>query len=135
MTALALLFAAICATHPCQPPPPLTLYGSGQATFYGDGIFDQVIINRGLVVPYDVIGFAALLEPEHIGRRVWIRWPDGTLDGPYLSSDCANAAHRGDLIERGWIVDVDRATARLHGMAAPTLVTVYLEVKHESNQN
>ncbi len=127
MTAFVVLFAAACVTHPCPQPPPLTLYGSGLATFYADGLFDKVIENRGIVVPWGVIGFAALLDAEHIGKRVWIRWPDGMLDGSYLVADCANAAHRADLVERGWIVDVDRATARLHGMDAPTQVTVYLE--------
>jgi hypothetical protein len=128
MTALVLLFAAACITHPCPPPPPLTPLGSGLATYYADGLFDEVIINRGIVVPYDVIGFAALLDAQHIGQRVWLRWPDGTLDGPYLVSDCANAAHRGDLLARGWIVDIDRATARLHGMRGPVgPVIVYVE--------
>ncbi len=129
MTALALLFAAACVTHPCPQPPPLALYGSGLAMFYSDGLFDRVIENRGIVVPFDVIGFAALLDAEHIGQRVWIRWPDGTLDGAYLVADCANAAHRAELIERGWVIDVNRATARLHGMDAPLQVTVYVEGK------
>lgn len=127
MTALAVLSLAICAVLPCPPPPHLTPLGSGLATYYADGVFDKVIINRGLVVPWGTIGFAALLDAEHIGRRLWIEWPDGTRDGPYLVADCANAAHRADLIARGWIVDVDRATARLHGVTGPTQVSIYLE--------
>lgn len=134
MTALVLLFAAACITHPCPQPPPLTLLGSGLATYYADGLFDEVIVNRGIVVPWDVIGFVALLDAQHISKRVWIRWPDGTLDGSYLVADCANATDRAALIERGWAIDVDRATARLHDMHGPIMVTVFLEERDDRSR-
>ena len=126
MTAIVMLTAAMCTVHPCpKPPAHLTPIGSGLATFYADGVFGQVIRNRDLAVPPGVIGFAAMLTPERIGSLVWIRWPDGSTDGPYLVADCATAGHRAALIERGWIIDVDHGTAVLHGMRGPVTVEIF----------
>ena len=110
-------------------PTHLIPLGTGRATYYSHGVFDTVLRNRAIAVDADVIGFAALLNAEHIGRRVWITWPDGTRDGPYLVADCAKANHRAGLFARGWIVDVDHGTAMLHEMRGPITVTVLVEIQ------
>jgi hypothetical protein len=111
--------------HPCPQAPHLTPIGAGLATYYAGGIFEEVLANRGIDPCPDCAGYAALLDPAAIGSRIWIRWPGGAIDGPYLVVDCAAAVHRAGLLARDWVIDVDRATARRHAMRGPVPVEIF----------
>ena len=75
----------------------------------------------------ECVGYVALLEPEHIGKRVWLQRVGQEPEGPFLVIDCATAAHRAALIERGWAVDVDYQTAQRWQMRGPIWVRVLTE--------
>jgi hypothetical protein len=93
--------------------PPLVL--DGQATFYGDGLMEQVVSYHqgiGQLTPCaECVGYVALLDAADIGRKVWLNLAGTpTYYGPLLVADCAGQAQRADLIARGWLVDVDFVT-------------------------
>ena len=106
----------------------LTLLLSGQATYYDAGVMEQVVANRiawGQVVPCPAcLGYVALLDPDMLGQRVWLRRPGRASEGPYLVTDCAAAGHREALHRRGWAVDVDWRTAQRWGMRGPVPIEV-----------
>jgi hypothetical protein len=118
---LLLALMEVCAAPMTAISTPIA---HGQATYYADGIMQQVITNRGLTPCTECVGAVALLDCDHIGQHVFIRWPE-TTDGPYLVADCAAAHHRAALLQRHWAVDVDRDTARRHNMRGPVQVTVF----------
>lgn len=95
----------------------------GQATYYAPGLMQQVYANRlawRQVEPCpECVGMVALLEPGHIGRRVWLTPPGGEPIGPLLVVDCAQAAHRDELEARGWAVDVSWELGARLGMRGP----------------
>lgn len=69
-------------------------------------------------------GAVALYRSGDKGRKVYILWPDGIVDGPYLAIESV-ARHHYDLgISRNRVIDVDYKTAIEHGMRAPTNVVV-----------
>ncbi len=92
----------------------------GVATHYAPGLAEQVYAYRletGQVAPCPAsVGYAALLEPEALGRRVWIELA-GQAIGPLLVVDMAQTDHRANLVARGWVVDLDYATAAAWGLA------------------
>src|SRR5512139_3157200 len=98
---------------------------SGLATYYRPDLMQQVAANRHMVAyepPY--LGGVALNRAGDLGRTVWLRWEDGTTDGPYRVVDCAK---RSDyLLRRGRIVEVDAETAQRRGFygIGPVPVTV-----------
>ena len=90
----------------------------GVATYYADGVMEQVLANRGLACA-ECVGSVALLDAAHLGQRVWLQAPGRAVEGPYLVADCANRAHVAALRARGFVVDVDWATAQRWGMRGP----------------
>jgi hypothetical protein len=116
----------------------LTLLMAGKATFYGDGIFEQVVTYRqgiGQIQPCgECIGYVALLEPEHIGTKVWLRRPGQTALGPFLVVDCGpqDAPRKAALKARGWAVDVDPALAAKWDMHGPVDVEVLRAERRET---
>lgn len=125
MTTIALLLCLLLA--PARPPQAPR---AGLATFYAPGVMAEVVAYRagiGQLAPCpDCLGYVALLEPAHIGARVWLRRPGAAIEGPYLVADCAQRAHRDRLTRLGWVVDVDWPTAQRWGMAGPlTAVQVW----------
>jgi hypothetical protein len=101
---------------------------AGKAMYYNPGIMQQVLAYRmqlGQVAPCgECVGYVALLRKGDLGRRVWLRWSDGAVEGPFLVIDVAARHHVSLLLSRGWAVDVDYATAMRHGMNRPAPVTV-----------
>ena len=93
----------------------------GLATYYNSGVFEKVLAVRGLPADGcpDCDGYAALLWPEDLGRFVCVQ-------GLRLWVVDSAAEHHGQaLIEKGWIVDLDRETWRTLGFPdTPTLVFV-----------
>ena len=85
------------------------LLASGTATRYDEGVMDQVVANRANYGQLDLStphgGYVALLDCTHLGRAVWLQ-QGGRIGGPYLVADCAQAAHRQMLVDRGWAVDL-----------------------------
>jgi hypothetical protein len=70
----------------------------------------------------------ALIDPEHIGRKVWARHPNGEVVGPLMVVDCAEKKHRDNLRKRGWIADISWELAQQWGMAGPMEgVTIYFK--------
>lgn len=70
----------------------------------------------------------ALLEPQHIGKKVWLQHPKGEVVGPLMVVDCAEAKHRPNLKKRGWVADISWELARKWKMAGPLEgVTVLFE--------
>jgi hypothetical protein len=104
------------------------LPAQGRAMYYNPGVMAEVLayrLNLGHVTPCpECIGYAALLRSGDINRKVWIQWPDGVVDGPYLVVDVAAKQHVGTLLARNWVVDVDHETAARRGMNQPLAVTV-----------
>jgi hypothetical protein len=101
---------------------------AGKAMYYNPGIMQEVYAYRlrlGQVQPCsECVGYVALLRQGDLGRKVWLRWGDGTVEGPFLVIDVAARQHVGLLLTRGWAVDVDYATAIRHGMNRPVQVTI-----------
>jgi hypothetical protein len=101
---------------------------SGKAMYYNPGIMQAVYSYRlrlGQIQPCgECVGFVALLRSGDLGRRVWLRWADGTVEGPFLVIDVAARHHIKLLLSRGWAVDVDYATALRRGMFGPVPVTI-----------
>jgi len=105
----------------------------GLATFYAAGVMEQVVANRvrwGQISPCaECVGHVALLDPETIGRRVWLQAPGRPVEGPFLVVDCAAPQDRDYLLSRGWVVDLDWETGQRWGMNAPLAgVRVLFEV-------
>jgi hypothetical protein len=110
----------------------LTLAVTGTATYYADGVMADVVEYRqhvGQLAPCpECVGYVALLDPAHIGKRVWLKVPGRELEGPFLVADCAQRAHMARLVRSGWAVDVDWATAQRWQMAGPLRdVDVFME--------
>jgi hypothetical protein len=101
---------------------------SGKAMYYNPGIMQEVYSYRlqlGQVVPCgECVGYVALLRKGDLGRHVYLRWADGTVEGPFLVIDVAARHHIGLLLARGWAVDLDYQTAMRHSMAGPVPVTI-----------
>lgn len=76
----------------------------------------------------ECVDAVALLEPQHIGKKVWLRHPDGEIVGPLMVVDCAEAKHRPNLRKRGWVADVSYELGMKWRMAGPLEgVTVLFE--------
>ena len=76
----------------------------------------------------DCLDAVALLEPQYIGKKVWLRHPDGEVVGPLMVVDCAEAKHRPNLRKRGWVADISYELAMKWSMAGPLEgVTVLFE--------
>lgn len=70
----------------------------------------------------------ALIDPEHIGKKVWLKHPNGEIVGPLMVADCAEAKHRPNLRKRGWVADISWELAQKWQMAGPLEgVTVLFE--------
>lgn len=105
---------------------PLPLHGL--AMYYNPGIMREVLAYRLQMAQIDpcpeCVGYVALLRRGDLNRKVWILWPDGTVEGPFLVVDVAARHHVSPLLKRGWAVDVDYQTALRHRMNRPLPVTV-----------
>ncbi len=103
----------------------------GMATYYADGVMDQVIANRvawGQIDPATLgryVGFVALKDCGRIGHEADILWPDG-MEGPFLVVDCADPRDWPYLEKIDFAVDVGYRTARRHEMRGPVPVTVFV---------
>jgi len=100
--ALAVLFVGASLL---PPHPGTILPATGLATYYNPGIFQQVVVNRerwGQVPECpECDGYAAMLLPADLGRVVCV---EGLR---LLVVDVAAAHHRGGLVAKGWIIDLD----------------------------
>lgn len=99
-----------------------TLIASGLATSYSDGVMAEVVANRiawnQLPPDTDAAQGVALLTCDRLGERVWITTPTRIL--PAVVTDCAQAGHRAELVERGWAVDLSaELAAELGAVLAP----------------
>jgi hypothetical protein len=61
----------------------------------------------------------ALVDPEHIGKKVWLQHPDGEIVGPLMVVDCAEAKHRANLRKRGWVADISWELSQRWKMNGP----------------
>ncbi len=76
----------------------------------------------------ECVDAVALIDPEHIGRKVWLRHPNGEIVGPLMVVDCAEAKHRNNLRKRGWVADISWELAQRWKMGGPLEgVTIYFE--------
>ena len=100
----------------------------GKAMYYNPGIMQAVLDYRkaqGQVNPCpECVGHVALLRSGDLNRRVWIEWPDGMVEGPFLVIDVAARHHIQMLLQREWVIDVDFRTAMRHNMNRPLWVTI-----------
>jgi hypothetical protein len=100
---------------------------TGKATYYRDGLMDEVAEQRGMKLS-GYAGGVALNDCAALGTAVYLEWGPGEVTGPHLSVDCAAA---GDLAERerlGRVVEVDADLAREIGFygVGPRWVGVWL---------
>lgn len=110
----------------------IALLATGLATYYNPGLMQTAYEHRlaqGLVVPCaECRGMVAMLEPEYIGRKVWLKF-DGAPGayGPFLVVDCApqDAVQKQALMARGWVLDIDYPLAVKIGMNTPMSVRVF----------
>jgi hypothetical protein len=131
---IALLLAPLVAPTPTAPPPPET----GEVTHYGpprNGHASLMVrvwnwrIYKGYVPECpECVDAVALVDPQHIGKKVWLQHPDGEIVGPLMVVDCAEAKHRANLRTRGWVADISWELARRWKMSGPLEgVTVLFE--------
>jgi hypothetical protein len=84
---------------------------AGWTTYYAPDVMEQVAANRGM----DLTGYAggvALNRRGDLGRKIWIRWGDGTVEGPFLVVDCAARQDYPARETAGLVLEVDAQTAR-----------------------
>lgn len=99
---------------------------SGEASYYAPGIMAAVANRRGL----DLAGYrggVAMMRRGDIGREVWIL-AEGSEEwaGPFLVVDCAQRIHYPGLVDRGRVIELDRADWRVLGLPdgpAPVVVS------------
>ena len=107
-----------------QSPLPV----QGRAMYYNPGIMTAVyayrLQNKEIKPCPECVGYVALLRAGDLNRKVWLRWADGNIEGPFLVIDVAARHHIPLLLSRNWVVDVDYQTALRHGMNCPVPVTV-----------
>jgi hypothetical protein len=105
---------------------PLPVYG--RAMYYNPGIMAAVytyrLQNQEIKPCPECVGYVALLRAGDLNRKVWLRWEDGTVEGPFLVIDVAARHHVPLLLSRNWVVDVDYQTALRRNMYSPVPVTV-----------
>lgn len=106
----------------------LALLVAGSATFYADGVMNEVYANRlawGHVQPCtECVGMVAMIDRQMLGQQVWLQRSGLPPEGPFLVVDCAAKQHRGALVKRGLVAEVDWQTAQRWGMRAPVPVSV-----------
>src|SRR5512136_842620 len=90
----------------------------GYATFYAPGVMERVADYRGLSCA-DCIGYAAMVDPQYLGQRIWIGRPGERSEGPFLVVDCGQAEHKAVQTARGLVAEVDFETARRWNMRGP----------------
>lgn len=99
----------------------------GWATYYAPGVFQQVLSNRNLPPCATCTGYAAMDDPQYLGRRVWVRnLASGEWAGPLLVADCAKEEDRPRLAAMGHVVELDYDLALAWGMQGPIEVEVRL---------
>jgi NAD(P)-dependent dehydrogenase (short-subunit alcohol dehydrogenase family) len=83
--------------------------------------------NQGFTITDKYVDGVALNRKGDKGRDVWILWPSGVVDGPYLSVDCAAAHHYQRRVDQGRIIEVSAVEADRHGFygVGPVRVTVF----------
>lgn len=123
---LAALLSVAATGQPAGEPPAL----QGSVTYYNPGIMEatyQARLQWGHVAPCaDCIGLIALLDREHLGKRVWLQRPGHPVEGPFLVTDCAAAKDRARLRARGLVAEVGWPVAQRWRMTGPIEgVTVY----------
>jgi hypothetical protein len=83
---------------------------SGYCCRYDAGEMRRVAAVRGLdLAGAGCKGAVALRDPRWLGKKVYLQWHTGRVDGPYLVVDHLNSAHTPYGADR-WAVDVDYAT-------------------------
>lgn len=116
---LAALLSVATAGQPAGEPPALT----GSVTYYNPGIMEATYRARlqwGHVAPCpDCVGMIALLDPAHLGKRVWLQRPGHPIEGPFLVVDCAAEKDRARLRARGLVGEVGWPVAQRWRMTAP----------------
>ncbi len=119
MTAIAVLLVA---SQWITPTAELEI--RGRATYYAPHRFEEVLANRGIDLPPGVVP-VALNRRGDFGRRVWLRWPDGSLDAG-LVVDCAQERHFAERERRGLVAEVPAELAGVRGfyLLGPYPVTV-----------
>jgi hypothetical protein len=60
----------------------------------------------------ECVDAVALVDPQHIGKKVWLKSPSGEIVGPLMVVDCAEAKHRANLRKRGWVADISWELAK-----------------------
>jgi hypothetical protein len=116
-------------------PPPLLV---GEVTFYGpprDGhaslmvrVWNWRVYHSYVPECPECVDAIALLDPEHIGKKVWLKHPDGEVVGPLMVVDCAETKHRPNLRKRGWVADISWELAQRWQLNGPLEgVTVLFE--------
>ena len=88
-----------------SPTPQIEI--SGEVSYYGPGLMDQVAETRG----YNLAGYVAgvaLMPAGDLGRDVWL-YIGGRWSGPFLVVDCSQLGHYEMNIERGRVVEVGAA--------------------------
>ena len=90
----------------------LLVVASGLACHYEPGEMERVAAVRHISL-HGYQGGVALKSASYLGRVVWIRRPDGVVEGPFRVVDCFCGppwCPDGPYPPRGWAVDVDDQT-------------------------
>lgn len=100
---------------------------SGVMSSYAKGIMEKVAANRG----YGLGGYrggVALMGCGDIGKKVYIRRPGHSWDGPFLAVDCSSRWGVYDnIMLKGLAVEVDHQTADRYGAGVLPWVDVRIE--------
>ena len=101
----------------------------GWMMYYNPGVMERVLDfrrkARHVTQCPECIGYVAMLRAGDLDRRIWIEREGRPLEGPFWVIDVAAPQHVGQLLERGWIVDVDYETAMRWGMGRPHWVRIW----------
>ena len=121
---MALLLAMLAGW---QEPTEVDVIG-GLATYYAEGVMQQVIENRRMPY-YDGV---ALNESKYLDDLVWLQWGNGDITGPLPVVDCAQEAHIPDRESKDYVVEVsaDVAVERGFYRVGPVTVIVWFKEPH-----
>ncbi|HEX9115627.1 MAG TPA: hypothetical protein VGA61_06130 [Anaerolineae bacterium] len=114
-------------TTPISWQAPTVLPVVGKATYYADGLMEQVWTYRLQVGEVnscqECIGAVATMHAGDIGRIVWVEY-DNEVWGPFIVVDCASFQDYPMLMERGMVLEVPYWLAQRWKMAGPVDVKV-----------
>jgi hypothetical protein len=117
----------------------LIIIASGKATSYNPGVMDGVVANRVKWKHIDItqphIGYVALQDKRYLGKRIFLEFPGGYFEGPFLVADCGKESDQEHLNEIDFSVDLSYELAVRYGVVKKPLWGVKVWLVSDGNSD